>query len=109
MNFNLRTSRWQGFEFFAFPSLRLGRKMNWAESLGFLPSRMAICVGAPVALQQSRTLRTGTSTIARSAIDFHPVIFKFLHHPTLTNHSGHSIREKADILNRDFVDFPFRY
>jgi hypothetical protein len=73
LNLNPRNVRWQGNEFFAFPGLRLGRKTNWAESLRFLPSRMAAWVGAPVALQQSHTLRPGTYTIARSAIDFYPV------------------------------------
>lgn len=105
MNLNPRNVRWQGNEFFAFPGLRLGRKTNWAESLRFLPSRMAAWGGAPVALQQSRTLRPGTYTIARPAADFYPVIIRQM----LTNPSGHSTREKADILNRDFVDFLFRY
>jgi hypothetical protein len=83
--------------------------MNWAESFCSLPSRMAACGGAQVALQQSLILRTGTYTIARSAIDFYLVISRPIHHQTLTNRSGHFLREKTDILNRDFVDFLFRY
>ena len=90
MNLNPRMARWQGGEFFAFPGLRLGRKTNWAESLCFLPSRMAAWVGAPVALQQSRTLRPGTYTIARPAIDFYPVVnlnkSQWTFHPRKSGH-----------------------
>jgi hypothetical protein len=66
---------------------------------------MAAWGGAQVGLHRSLTLRPGTYTIACPAIDFYPVILR----QTLTNLSGHSLREKADILNRDFVDFLFRY
>lgn len=105
MNLNPRITRWQGSEFFAFPGRQLGRKNQRAESFCSLPSRMAACGGAQVGLHRSPILRTGTYTIARPAIDSNPVILR----QTLTNISGHSLREKADILNRDFVDFLFRY
>lgn len=102
-------ARWRANEFFAFSGFRLGRKYNWAESFCSLPSRLAACVGAQVGLHRSPILRAGIYTIAHLAIDFYPVIFGLIHYPTLTNHSGHSLREKADILNRDFVDFSSRY
>ncbi len=107
MILNPRSPRWQGNEFFAFPGRQLGRKNQRAESFCSLPSRMAAWVGAQVGLHRSptRSVRPGTDTIARPAIDSNPVILR----QTLTNISGHSLREKADILNRDFVDFLLRY
>ena len=63
---NHQNARWPVNEFFALPGLRLGREYKWAESFCSLPSRMATCDGAQVALQQSLILRTGIYTIARS-------------------------------------------
>jgi len=51
---NRQDGLWPGIEFFAFSGLRLGRRAGAALGRYSLPSRLAACDGAPVALQQSR-------------------------------------------------------
>jgi hypothetical protein len=110
---NRQPSLWREDEFFAFSGLRLGKERKWAESFCSLPSRLATRDGAPVALQQSRILRTGLYTIARLAHHFlsgdllAKVQVEFIE--TLKNPGGHLLREKVDISNRVFVDISFRY
>ena len=95
-----------GIEFFAFSGNRLGREKQRAESLCFLPSRIAAWHSAQVGLHRSLILCPGTYTIARLAIQY----YRLLPGRTNLNKSQRtSPARKVDFLFRDFKDFFIRY